>query len=288
MNRPGLSRVSALLILLAPSAGGVPSSGEEIVKGRPMQSKSPYTSNVKILSRFTAKSFAPDGDLAKPVWKRAKWVHFNHDMAGYPTYPQAATSVASVWTERDVYFAFRCKYDTLNIYEGEDSAKERWELWERDVVEVFANPLPERVNHYYEFEVSPNNQWIDLEIDKDKDPFNDAGWNSGFEHATRIDEQNKIWTCEMRVPVKTMSVATIKTGDEWRINFYRADGPGDDSTRRFMSWSTIPEGRTFHAPTRFGIIRFVKQVSKDSSNWRGVIPPTAFRSHSSPARGGNP
>ena len=43
-----------------------------------------------------------------------------------------------------------------------------------------------------------------------------------------------------------------------RINFYRADGEGDDSQRRFMSWSTIPEGKSFHVPTRFGEIRFVK------------------------------
>ena len=53
------------------------------------------------------------------------------------------------------------------------------------VLPNFVNPEPARVNHYYEFEVAPNNQWIDLEIDKDKTPFNDAKWNSGFDHATR-------------------------------------------------------------------------------------------------------
>ena len=48
----------------------------------------------------------------------------------------------------------------------------------------FSNPQPERITHYYEFEVAPNNQWIDLEIEKTKTPFNDAAWNSGFSHAT--------------------------------------------------------------------------------------------------------
>jgi hypothetical protein len=251
-------RFSAFFILTAFCAGGILWAGDGTVSGKPMKSKSPYTSNVKIHSRFAAEGFTPDGNLEKPVWKRAEWIRFSHDMAGQPDYPQAETRVASFWTATDVYFAFRCRYDTLNVYEGEDPAKERWELWERDVVEVFANPQPERVNHYYEFEVSPNNQWIDLEIDKDKDPFNDAGWNSGFEHATRIDEKSRIWTCEMRIPLQPMNVSVIQPGDEWRINFYRADGPGEDSTRRFMSWSTIPEGKSFHAPTRFGIIRFVK------------------------------
>ena len=226
--------------------------------GDSMSGTSPYTSNAQIQSKRSARDFVPDGDLTKKEWKEAEWARFDHDMSGKKHFPESETAVSALWTDAYVYFAFRSKYTTLNIYEGEDIAKERWELWNRDVVEVFANPQPDRVNHYYEFEVSPNNQWIDLEIDKDKDPFNDAGWDSGFEHATQVDERAHVWTCEMRIPLKSMKVSTLTPGTEWRINFYRADGPGGDSQRRFMSWSTIPEGRSFHAPTRFGIIRFVE------------------------------
>ena len=102
--------------------------------------------------------------------------------------------MASRWTATHLYFAFRCKYSTLNVYEGEDASKERWELWNRDVAEVFFNPGPQRVPHYYEFEVAPNNQWIDLEIDKTKTPFNDAAWDSHFDHATRVDSANHVWS----------------------------------------------------------------------------------------------
>ena len=226
--------------------------------GKPMTEANPYTSEARTTAKFSPEDFVPDGDLTKKVWQEAAWVRFDHDMSGRQTFPEAETRVASFWTPTYVYFAFQSKYTTLNIYEGEDPAKERWELWNRDVVEVFANPEPARVNHYYEFEVAPNNQWIDLEIDKDKDPFNDAGWDSHFEHATRVDEKNHVWTCEMRIPVRSLNVRLLEPNTEWRINFYRADGPGDDSRRRFMCWSTIPEGRTFHVPTRFGIIRFVR------------------------------
>ena len=73
-----------------------------------------------------------------------------------------------------VYFAYRCKYTTLNVYEGKDPSKDFWTLWDRDVVEIFLNPQPEHMQHYYEFEVAPNNLWIDLEIDLDKKPFDDA------------------------------------------------------------------------------------------------------------------
>src|SRR5215467_2847081 len=145
-----------------------------------------YSSGFQTETKHSSMDFMPDGDLNKALWKQAKWLEFDNDASGKSHFPEQATRVASLWTDTHIYFAFSSRYDSLNIYEGEDPKVERWQLWDRDVVEVFLNPQPERVNHYFEFEVAPNNQWIDLEIDKTKDPFNDASWNSGFEHATRI------------------------------------------------------------------------------------------------------
>ena len=244
---------------------GVPSPGPSrreidalLAESEGRQSMS-YASNVRIVSRRAAADFVPNGNLDKDVWKSAEWVRMDHDMTGRKHYPQSQTDVATVWTPQYVYFAYRAKYTELNIFENADPAVEKWELWNRDVVELFINPQPERVNHYYEFEVAPNNLWIDLEIDKNRVPFNDAEWDSDFDHATRIDPAHHIWTCEMRIPVTSMGVKEIIAGSEWRLNLFRADGPGNDSQRRFLSWSSIPEGVTFHVPTRFGIIQFVQQ-----------------------------
>jgi len=217
-----------------------------------------YSSNLRVEARHTAKDFPPDGDLSKEVWKKAKWIEFDHNPSGKSTYPSAATRVALAWSENSLYLAFWCKYDSLNVYEGEDIRKERWELWNRDVAEVFLNPQPENISHYYEFEVAPNNQWIDLEIEKKKDPFNDASWNSGFEHATRIDPGRHVWTAELRIPLSSMKVESIQPGAIWRANFFRAAGPGGDQQRMFLAWSSIPQGKTFHVPSRFGILQFSK------------------------------
>lgn len=230
-----------------------------IAAGGDGKTKSPYTSDVTIESRFLEGGFSPDGDVAKPEWQRASWVRFNHSYLGDATYPQAETEVASLWTGEHIYFAYRARYSALNTYAGEDPAKERWKLWERDVVEVFINPRPERVNQYYEFEVAPNNQWLDLEIDLDMTPFTNEAWNSGFEHATRVDAKAKIWTCEMRIPLAAIKVTRIDPDETWRLNFYRMDGNEADGPRRLMSWSTIPAPNNgYHTPTRFGMIRFVK------------------------------
>lgn len=217
---------------------------------------SPYASKSFLTSQHVTRDFVPDGDLDKGVWRLVPRASFDHNYTGTKRFPELKTEVASLWSDKYVYFAFWCPYQHINVYKGEDPAKERWELWERDVVEVFLNPEPEKVNHYYELEVAPNNQWLDLEIDLDKKPFNDAKWKSGFEHAARVDEKRHLWICEMRIPLRAMK-AHIVPGAQWRGNFYRAEGLGSDEQRSLMAWSTVvarPEA--FHNPSRFGIIRF--------------------------------
>jgi hypothetical protein len=218
----------------------------------------PYTSKAKIESKRARQDFAPDGDLEKRFWKDAKWVSFDHDWTGKQHYARAQTRVASRWTPSQVYFAFWCRYTTLNIFKSADPKKDKWGLWTRDVVEVFLNPQPSHVRHYYEFEVSPNNLWIDLEIDLDKTPFNKPSWNSHFRHATRMEE--KFWTCEMQIPIPILTRRgyNLRSGTDWRVNFFRADGRGGELQRRLLAWSpTLTQKPNFHVPTRFGLIRFI-------------------------------
>lgn len=223
------------------------------------QHGSPYSSRLVLESRFLTKDFIPDGNLKKAAWRNARWARFDHNWHGKRHYPQSETRVASVWTPRQVYFAFWCRYSVLNVFAGGDPKKDTLGLWNRDVAEAFLNPDPARVNHYYEFEVSPNNLWVDLEINLDRQPFGDSRWNSGFTHATHVEPH--VWTCEMRIPVESAAQpeGRLRAGAEWRGNFYRADGLGDDTKRRFLAWSpTLTPKPNFHVPTRFGTIRFVR------------------------------
>lgn len=228
--------------------------------GHSWSEQTTYVSNSQITSKLAANDFVPDGNLDKPVWRAATWTKVDHDAFKPVTFPQAATDIAALWTSEYVYFAFRCKYTTLNLYDSQDTGKDFWQLWDRDVVEIFLNPQPEHMRHYYEFEVAPNNLWIDLEIHIINAKLTaDPKWNSGFEHATHVDGKNHIWTCEMRIPVAALKAPEpLKANTEWRINFFRADGPGDDTQRRFLSWSLVHnDNDSFHAPWSFGIIRFV-------------------------------
>jgi hypothetical protein len=263
--RGGIGNEGRHLLFVSAVSGAEAPAKEAGVNGMADASR---TSSV-IVSEQSEVDVAPDGDLSKKFWSAAKRVRFDQTAFSRKSYLEAETAVASRWTKKYLYLAFWCHYERLNIYEGEDPGLERWRLWEKDVVEAFINPKPEKSSHYYEFEIAPNNQWLDLEIDLKRKPFNDAKWNSGFEHATRIYSARHIWTAEMRIPVLAMKVAGLHPDTEWRINFYRADGPETngsgtsnarpDNSRRMLSWGALPLNlpeNSFHQAASFGVLRF--------------------------------
>src|SRR2546421_7692660 len=75
-----------------------------------------YFSHIRIRSKRAAADFDVDADLKKQVWKHAQWLEFDHDASGRRRYRHLATRVASAWTESYVYFAFSCRFNTLNVY----------------------------------------------------------------------------------------------------------------------------------------------------------------------------
>lgn len=237
--------------------GAIP--GRHRLEARPkMQRDHPI-----IISEYSTLEPQPDGDLTKPFWSATPRVSFDQAAFERTPYPQSETHVASRWTRHFLYLAFWCRYTTLNLFPGEDSHQERWGLWERDVVESFIAPDPERPSHYFEFEVAPNNQWIDLEINLTQQPFNNAHWNSGFEHATRVDAARHLWTSEWRIPLSSLTRSGISPEDTWRINFYRSDGTAPH--RRAMSWGALPRklpNSSFHQPDSFGVLRFVRHTAE--------------------------
>ncbi len=219
-----------------------------------MTSGSVPSSDYRVAAHRLERDYLPDANLSKAAWQGASRVILVDTENPQRSHAGAKTEASIRWSPKHLYVAFWCQYTELNLYLGEDAELERWELWNRDVAEVFLNPFPQAPNRYWEFEVSPNNLWVDLAIENVGEIRLDAGWNSGFAHASQIDEGSKLWSCEMRIPVQSLGVQQIERGMEWRINFYRCDGLGDDSQRRFLAWSPTFK-LNFHVPERFGWVR---------------------------------
>jgi hypothetical protein len=209
-----------------------------------------------VTSCFSEIDFAPDGDLDKSVWASPPRVKFNRDAFRGTEHPEIDTVVSSIWTHSYLYLAFWCRYEMLHIFAPDEELSEGNELWTRDVVEAFITPEESTSCHYYEFEVSPDNRGLALEIWlQDRIPRRETR-DSAFDHATQIDSASKMWTAEMRIPLRSMAKTFISEID-WRINLYRADGVGTDASRRLLSWAQLQSANhSFHQPESFGVLRF--------------------------------
>lgn len=219
-----------------------------------MSNGSVPSTDYRVIARRLERDYLPDASLSKEAWQGALRLTLVDTELPQRSHPAAKTEASVRWSPEHLYIAFWCHYAELNLYLGEDAGQKRWELWSRDVAEVFLTPFPESLHRYWEFEVAPNNLWIDLAIEKLEAIRLDTGWNSGFAHATCIEEKSKLWSCEMRIPAASLGIRQIERGMEWRINFFRCDGLGDDSQRRFLAWSPTFH-LNFHVPERFGWVR---------------------------------
>jgi hypothetical protein len=141
-----------------------------------------------------------------------------------------------------------------------DTVHETNQLWNWDVAEVFIGSDFKNIKRYKEFEVSPQGEWIDLDIDLDK-PHHEDGWvwNSGFQVVARIDRAAKVWYGAMRIPLATLEDHTAVAGDSFRVNLFSSQGKPPD--RKNTTWQPTMSD-TFHVPERFGTLKLVDTVNK--------------------------
>jgi hypothetical protein len=185
---------------------------------------------------------------AKP-WKGVRGVAAEKGFHG-ETVAGHRTDIRSRWTDRHLYFLFVCPYETLNLKPDPATKAETNRLWEWDVAEVFIGSDLQRIRHYYEFEVSPQGEWVDLDIDRDFMQADKAiQWDSGFTNKTRIDDAKKTWYVEMRIPFAAIDKRKPVEGLEYRLNLYRCQGAKPD--RKYIAWQSTGK-ESFHVPEKFG------------------------------------
>jgi hypothetical protein len=184
-------------------------------------------------------------------WERANAIRFSHDWQGKHADPQRQTEVRVLWSELELYLCFHCRYRTIHVFPDCDPNGRRDELWDRDVAEVFLQPDRFGEKYYMEFEVSPNGQWLDLNIT----PEGLQHITSGMRSSVKLDESKRVWVAEIAVP---MGALTLRFDPEqpWRVNFFRCEGI--DPNRFYSAWQ--PTGTptpNFHVLASFGTLRFV-------------------------------
>jgi predicted TIM-barrel fold metal-dependent hydrolase len=208
-----------------------------------------------VQARRISQDFPPNAGLAEPVWQTARPAVMEYSSSDYAARPEIATTVRVLWSDDSLYLGYECPYTKLTVFEPAAVEKERYgsergvSLWDRDVVEAFIASDPTHLRRYTEYQVSPTNEKLDLSLDL---PDRDFDWSSGFQTAVRVDEQAKRWTCEVRIPLKSLASTKPQAGTLWRLNFFRCDR----ANNAFLAWNPALTG-SFHTPEKFGVLEFV-------------------------------
>ncbi|MBI1789423.1 MAG: carbohydrate-binding family 9-like protein [Acidobacteria bacterium] len=205
-----------------------------------------------IFSRRIQQDFALTADPHSGAWKGVPGIFAENGPKGEPV-PGHRTEIRSRWSAKNLYVLFVCPYQQLYLKPDPSTTAETNRLWNWDVAEIFAGADFQNITRYREFQVSPQGEWVDLDIDRvTPQPEGGWRWNSGFEVKARIDSQEKIWYGEFRIPLASIDPRPPKPGNLLRINFYRIQGPPD--AKRHIAWQ--PTGQnSYHVPEAFGRLR---------------------------------
>ena len=209
-------------------------------------------------TRRISQDFELDGRLEKPAWRTTAAVRIEQSSRSACARPELSTHVRSLWSSKYLYLSYECPFTKLTVFDPplttgkRYSVKEKGEsLWERDVIEAFIGSDPGNHLRYAEFEVAPTNERLDLLVPNL--PQRDFQWNSGFESAVSVNHKSKTWSCELRIPLQSLSEINPGLGTRWRLNLFRCDRANNAS----LAWHPTLSG-TFHVPERFGTLEFVE------------------------------
>lgn len=209
----------------------------------------------RLESKYTGSDFELTADPNAVQWKNVKPVIASTDRYGKPV-PGHRTELRSRWTKDFLYILYVCPYEKLYLKPGPTTAEETNKLWDWDVAEAFIGSDFQNINRYKEFQVSPQGEWVDLDIDR-VTPISEAWkWNSGFQVKARIDEKKKIWYGEMKIPMESIDSRPAAAGNELRCNLYRIQGPFEPQ-RKHVAWNPV-NAESYHTPGAFGRLVLVR------------------------------
>lgn len=195
------------------------------------------------------------GDMEDAAWDGARPVRIARLWSGEDAPPARHAEARLLWSPAALHVRFTCRQEEPLVVAPAPKLDEKTPgLWDRDVCELFVAPDAGAPRRYFEFEVAPTGEWLDLALEMTAEGrATDWDYRSGMTAAARVRDGEV--TLAMRVPFAALTRARPARGDEWRANLYRCVGAGRP---RYLAWlpTHTPEPN-FHVPEKFGRLKFV-------------------------------
>src|SRR5262245_42270243 len=192
--------------------------------------------------------------LESKAWDACEPVRIEHYWSGAPAPATRHAEVRLCWTDAALLARFVCEQnEPLVVAQVPRTVLKTIGLWDRDVCEVFLTLNLERPHRYYEFEVAPTGEWIDLGIDlTPQGRETDWDYTSGMKAVAEIGERKV--RVGMTIPWSD-DLARPQRGDRWGTNLFRCVGA--DEATRYLAWRPTRTAQpNFHVPAAFGIVKF--------------------------------
>ena len=194
------------------------------------------------------------GLLDHSEWRRARPIKLTQYWSGEPAPVARHAEARIIWTDLALFARFDCRQnEPLVISSSPQTSKKTIGLWDRDVCEIFLAPDTAEPNRYFEFEVAPTGEWIDLAIHvTPTGRETDWEFHSGMTTATSVSKERVVMA--MNIPWDDW-IHKPTRGEQWRVNLFRCVGQGE--RRGYLTWrpTRTPEP-SFHVPQAFGWLRF--------------------------------
>jgi hypothetical protein len=158
----------------------------------------------------------------------------------------------------------RLHYEELYLHPNPSATTETNKLWEWDVAEVFIGSDFKNIRQYKELQVSPQGEWVDLDIDRDHPKPEAWKRNSGYQVKAPVDPDQKIWYVAMKIPLSAID-RRAAAGNELRMNFYgdpepsKGRRPAQHPDAAFLATHLLPNNQS-----RSRIIRKVEDAVRYS------------------------
>src|SRR5262249_28404667 len=105
-----------------------------------------------------------DTNPTSAFWQGTRPIYVDTDAHGKAE-PKYRTEIRTRWTAKNLYILFICPYEDLYLKPNPSTSSETYELWNWDVAEAFIGSDFKNIRRYKEFELSPQGEWVDLDID---------------------------------------------------------------------------------------------------------------------------